>query len=492
MQETKELFYLIAFQRSGTTLLCHLLDKHPQVVCAEEPELSKRIVFKQNELLKDVNFDSIEKSMAFYGVEPKEYSDLVNKYIKGELNTDIFLRSCYHLFNNKSAKVEGAKEVCDLTAFKYDYMRKLLSFHNGNAKFVFIERDIKGVVNSFIKMGFFSPGKRKINNFNFKRFAKQYLECVNYIEKCLSGKKVCYITFEELMAFPQEKLKDIFDFLGVDSSVETVKHILETPSRGIRQIYKGITPSIASSWRDRLTDRQVEWLDKIYLKGRTRGVYSESLKERFMKNAVKFFKKARVKFEKLYAEYIKRYKKSIKHGEICMAEIELYGLVKGLSKLKIKPQCIVEIGSYCGGSTVTIAKEAVRLNPDIKIYAIDPFIFDEERYKWNYEEAFDKNVNDSGLNNSVVKLKDYSFNVAKQWDKQIDFLFIDGDHGYEGVVKDINNFVPFVKEGGIIAFHDYKSAGKEGVKKAIDELVVPFHQSLFRYGCLICFRKKQI
>jgi len=37
---------------------------------------------------------------------------------------------------------------------------------------------------------------------------------------------------------------------------------------------------------------------------------------------------------------------------------------------------------------------------------------------------------------------------------QLDILFIDGDHSYEGVKKDFELYLPFVRENGIIAFHD--------------------------------------
>lgn len=36
----------------------------------------------------------------------------------------------------------------------------------------------------------------------------------------------------------------------------------------------------------------------------------------------------------------------------------------------------------------------------------------------------------------------------------IDLLFIDGDHRYECVKKDYENYSPFVRKGGLIAFHD--------------------------------------
>lgn len=36
----------------------------------------------------------------------------------------------------------------------------------------------------------------------------------------------------------------------------------------------------------------------------------------------------------------------------------------------------------------------------------------------------------------------------------VDFLFIDGDHSYEGVKQDFEMYAPFVRKGGIIALHD--------------------------------------
>jgi predicted O-methyltransferase YrrM len=43
-------------------------------------------------------------------------------------------------------------------------------------------------------------------------------------------------------------------------------------------------------------------------------------------------------------------------------------------------------------------------------------------------------------------------NILKN--KKLDFLFIDGDHSYEGVKRDFEIYGPLVRKGGIIAFHD--------------------------------------
>lgn len=45
-------------------------------------------------------------------------------------------------------------------------------------------------------------------------------------------------------------------------------------------------------------------------------------------------------------------------------------------------------------------------------------------------------------------------NDTSKWYECIDFLFIDGDHTKEGVAQDFDMYSPFVKKGGIVAFHD--------------------------------------
>ena len=39
-------------------------------------------------------------------------------------------------------------------------------------------------------------------------------------------------------------------------------------------------------------------------------------------------------------------------------------------------------------------------------------------------------------------------------DRPVDFLFIDGDHRYEGVSQDFELYSPLVADGGLIGFHD--------------------------------------
>ena len=50
------------------------------------------------------------------------------------------------------------------------------------------------------------------------------------------------------------------------------------------------------------------------------------------------------------------------------------------------------------------------------------------------------------------------------FDDRLLVVWIDADHSEESVTKDIKNYLPKVKKGGIICGHDYDF---EGVKKAV-------------------------
>jgi predicted O-methyltransferase YrrM len=60
----------------------------------------------------------------------------------------------------------------------------------------------------------------------------------------------------------------------------------------------------------------------------------------------------------------------------------------------------------------------------------------------------------------------------------LDFLFIDGDHSYEGVRHDFELYAPFVRRGGLIAFHDVFPAARIGNASAPNDGVVQFWREI--------------
>jgi len=129
----------------------------------------------------------------------------------------------------------------------------------------------------------------------------------------------------------------------------------------------------------------------------------------------------------------------------------------------------LEIGSFFGCSTVYMAVEIINSGKNIKFDSVDKWNFN-----WNLNE---KNVNvfEEYLKNIepvrhiVNPIRGFSVEVSKQYENEsLDFIFIDGDHEYEGVKNDLIHWCPKVKRGGIIAGHDYVE-GYDGVIKAVDD-----------------------
>ena len=262
---TEDFFYILAFQRSGTTLLSYLLDAHPEVVCVDEFELAKRLIYGQPELLRDVTFATNRQVLTHYGVAADDYRAVCASFLSGAIKAREFIERAHALCDRKGARVVGGKEVCDIEGYRYDFVRRLLGLHEYRVKVVFIERDIKGVVASFLKLGFLPPGRRKISPWRLRRFARQYVRVVNYIEKYVRRcSEVVSITYEELMASPETVLAKVFRFLNVQNSPDVIASVLQRPGRGPREAFTGLRPELARDWQRLLTPAQVRMLDDAY------------------------------------------------------------------------------------------------------------------------------------------------------------------------------------------------------------------------------------
>ncbi len=89
-----------------------------------------------------------------------------------------------------------------------------------------------------------------------------------------------------------------------------------------------------------------------------------------------------------------------------------------------------------------------------------------------YGDTYDEFVsNTSNFGSTVIPLRGYSKEIANQFIDQIDLLFIDGDHSYDGCLTDIQAWSPHLVRGATIIFHDYSWA--DGVRRAIEEMIVP-------------------
>lgn len=137
----------------------------------------------------------------------------------------------------------------------------------------------------------------------------------------------------------------------------------------------------------------------------------------------------------------------------------------------IGPANIFEVGCYLGRSTRAICDNA---NKYSKIFAIDPY----SGVYYNNDNSVMRSFTERDMNEFLLNLADHieseklkhyrcTFSEFPLSSIKADFIFIDGDHRYEQVKKDIEIAKRSIVKGGILAGHDYDVREWPGVKQAV-------------------------
>jgi glycosyltransferase involved in cell wall biosynthesis len=135
----------------------------------------------------------------------------------------------------------------------------------------------------------------------------------------------------------------------------------------------------------------------------------------------------------------------------------------------------VEIGSWKGMSAAYMSVEIANSGKDIDFYCIDTWEGSIEHKNANMVPKTLYNIfleNMRPLEKYYRSIRSKSIEAAQIFeDKSLDFIFIDASHEYEDVRDDIIAWLPKLKEGGVIAGHDYITNDFPGVKKAVHEIL---------------------
>lgn len=128
----------------------------------------------------------------------------------------------------------------------------------------------------------------------------------------------------------------------------------------------------------------------------------------------------------------------------------------------------VEIGTYCGKSTVLLG--AAAQETDSVLYTIDHHHGSEEHQAgWEYHDSsmvdpvtglFDTlptmrhTLDAAGLDAHLVAVVGRSPVVARGWRMPLRLLFIDGGHTEEAAQRDFDSWAKWVEVGGALVIHD--------------------------------------
>jgi len=135
-----------------------------------------------------------------------------------------------------------------------------------------------------------------------------------------------------------------------------------------------------------------------------------------------------------------------------------------------KPARFVEVGAYKGRSTCYLAERIFETGRDIRFDVVDTFAGDPHVGHGDLWQEFAANLERAGLLCALTVHRCLSVDAAAAFaDQTVDFVFIDGAHSFDAVRCDLAAWWPKVRQGGLIAGHDY-THGPE-VKAAVDEFV---------------------
>lgn len=135
---------------------------------------------------------------------------------------------------------------------------------------------------------------------------------------------------------------------------------------------------------------------------------------------------------------------------------------------------LVEIGAYCGRSTLFLAAGLAGARsetvPVPVLYSVDhhrgseemqagwehhdPSLVDARSGRMDSLPLWRRSVEEAGAEQLVVAVVGESSIVAVNWATPLSLVFVDGGHGEKTARADYLGWAPHVAPGGILAFHD--------------------------------------
>ncbi|MEU8949065.1 class I SAM-dependent methyltransferase [Streptomyces sp. NPDC048489] len=145
--------------------------------------------------------------------------------------------------------------------------------------------------------------------------------------------------------------------------------------------------------------------------------------------------------------------------------LALYGAAVEAARLGLP---LLEVGTYCGRSTVLLADAARAAG--VTAITVDHHRGSEEQQPgWEYHDpstvdpeiglmdtlpAFRRTLHRAGLEEHVVAVVGRSPQIAAFWGTPLGLVFIDGGHTDEHASGDYEGWAPHVAEGGLLLIHD--------------------------------------
>lgn len=132
----------------------------------------------------------------------------------------------------------------------------------------------------------------------------------------------------------------------------------------------------------------------------------------------------------------------------------------------------VEIGVLSGGYSTILCQ----VNPALKLYCIDSWGIGDVRLHDYHVRKYQVAKKKLSPYSAMLIRKRSMDAVGDFTNNSLDFVYIDANHSFDNIMRDILEWSTKVKKGGIVSGHDYNTGA--GVKSAVDAYTTSHHLRL--------------
>ncbi|MBL0712169.1 MAG: glycosyltransferase, partial [Desulfosarcina sp.] len=209
----RNLIFLIALPRSGSTLLQRILSAHQDICTTTEPWL---MLHPLHALKPDEVRTKYEHALAIGALR-----DFLKHFPEGE---DLYYKSAraYGLtFYSRIVEISGKSLFLDKTPRYYTIIPELKRTFP-NARFIILLRNPMAVLSSVLQTWCRNDPARLIRSANYRDMTdgpRMIVEGINYLKD-----KAAIVSYEELITTPSKTVQKLCDFLEIDFSKEMIRY----------------------------------------------------------------------------------------------------------------------------------------------------------------------------------------------------------------------------------------------------------------------------
>lgn len=162
-----------------------------------------------------------------------------------------------------------------------------------------------------------------------------------------------------------------------------------------------------------------------------------------------------------------------------------------------RPENIVEVGTFAGGTAVGWARAMVE-NRKGKLYCIDRDIYSHG----TFPQVTRQNLERVGITSARYELlcgdsREQLPLLVGRLAGQVDVYLVDGEHSYEGALSDLTCGLPLMRPGGFVLVHDVDTSRR--MDEQTPEHPHPVHQAFHEFvaghgypWCILKFIRKHL